>query len=76
MKKIFQRKSVRAYARNKNIGLVPSLPFGYYLDRNTGIVEIDSETAELNQVIKSLIVQHDAAYLTPKVQHGRRVTER
>ncbi|MCH5197083.1 MAG: recombinase family protein [Oscillospiraceae bacterium] len=41
-------KKVRTGIRQKQktSGLVPSLPFGYYLDKNTNKVEIDNETAE------------------------------
>ena len=51
-------KKVRSGIRQKqkNTGLVPSLPFGYYLDRNTGTVEIDSETADYVREIFRLYV--------------------
>lgn len=42
--------------KQKNSGLVPSLPFGYYLDRNTGTVVIDSETADYVREIFRLYV--------------------
>lgn len=42
--------------KQKNGGLVPSLPFGYYLDRNTGTVEIDNETADYVREIFRLYV--------------------
>ena len=40
-------KKVRTGIRQKqkSSGLVPSLPFGYYLDKNTVPVEIDAETS-------------------------------
>ncbi len=52
-------KKVRSGIRQKqkNTGLVPSLPFGYYLDRNTGKVEIDTETAEYVREIFRLYVE-------------------
>ena len=51
-------KKVRAGIRQKqkNSGLVPSLPFGYYLDRNSRTVEIDNETAEYVREIFRLYV--------------------
>ena len=51
-------KKVRAGIRQKQktSGLVPSLPFGYYLDRNTEKVEIDIETAEYVREVFRLYV--------------------
>lgn len=51
-------KKVRAGIRQKqkSSGLVPSLPFGYYLDKNTGTVEIDSETSEYVREIFTLYI--------------------
>ncbi|MBD5111542.1 MAG: hypothetical protein HDT42_03285 [Ruminococcaceae bacterium] len=51
-------KKVRSGIRQKqkNGGLVPSLLFGYHLDRNTRTVEIDSETAEYVREIFKLYV--------------------
>lgn len=51
-------KKVRSgiHQKQKNSGLVPSLPFGYYLDRNTGTVNIDSETADYVREIFRLYV--------------------
>lgn len=51
-------KKVRSGIRQKqkNTGLVPSLPFGYYLDKNTQKVEIDTETADYVREIFRLYV--------------------
>ena len=51
-------KKVRAGIRQKQktSGLVPSLPFGYYLDKNTNKVEIDTETAEYVREVFRLYV--------------------
>lgn len=51
-------KKVRSGIRQKqkNSGLVMSLPFGYCLDRSTGTVEIDTETADYVQEIFRLYV--------------------
>ncbi len=42
--------------KQKNSGLVPSSLFGYYLDPNTGTVEIDRETADYIREIFKLYV--------------------
>ena len=58
-------KKVRAGIRQKQktIGLVLSLPFGYYLDRNTNKVEIDSETAEyVREVFRLYVVLFDTMH--------------
>ena len=51
-------KKVRSGIRQKqkNRGLVMSLPFGYFLDRSTGTVEIDAETADYVREIFRLYV--------------------
>ena len=51
-------KKVRAGIRQKQktSGLVPSLPFGYYLDKNTNKVEVDTETAEYVREVFKLYV--------------------
>ena len=43
--------------KQKNNGLVLSLPMGYYLDKNTGTVEIDKETSEYVQEVFKLYTE-------------------
>lgn len=43
--------------KQKNNGLVLSLPMGYYLEKNTGTIEIDAETSEYVQEVFKLYVE-------------------
>lgn len=66
-------KKVRTGIRQKQKsgGFVPSLPFGYYLDKKTGTVEIDTETSEYVREIFTLYIDGYGLTTIAKIMNER-----